>query len=150
MCPVSPKFQLFCFWSLFDLVLLVFIVITSSVPLESSTFFSTGAINEEGLTPFSFSFSLFSSLLQVPARPLSHLSPLSCRFTLPFLISSPPHSTSLTFLLIFLVLITKFSLNSFCTFLLCHHLLEDSYNTKTCDLSVSNTHTCTHTGYTCN
>lgn len=50
----------------FSLVLLVFIVITMAAPLESSTFFSTGAINEEGLTPFSSSSSPFSSLLQVP------------------------------------------------------------------------------------
>lgn len=80
----------------FPLVLLVFIVITTAAPLESSTFFSTGAINEEGLTPSSSSSSPFSSLLQVPARLLSHLLPPSSQFSSPHLQSSS-HSF-LTFL----------------------------------------------------
>lgn len=96
-----------------------------------------------------FSHSCFRSLL-IHSLTYLHLH-VGLRYL--FLISSPPHSTSLTFLLTFLVLITKFSLNSFCTFLLCHHLIEDSYNTKTCDLSVSNrharVHTRAHTAYTC-
>lgn len=57
--------------SFFPLLLLVFIVITTAAPLESSTFFSTGAINEEGLTPL----SSYLSFLIPSSGP--HLSPFS-------------------------------------------------------------------------
>lgn len=63
-----------------SLVLLVFIVITTAAPLESSTFFSTGAINEEGLTPFS--------------SYLSFLIPFSGPHSSPF---SPPGSFLLNY-----------------------------------------------------
>lgn len=115
MLYVSPSVLTSLFLSLFlrlsfSLVLLVFIVITTAVPLESSTFFSTGAINEEGLTPFSSSSSPFSSLLQVPARLLSHLLLPSSRFfslLSSFLVSNLPSPfssfcpTQLTFLVCF-------------------------------------------------
>lgn len=56
MLYVSVSVVTFVFLSLFPgrsfpLVLPLFIVITAAAPLESSAFFSSGAINEEGLTP---------------------------------------------------------------------------------------------------
>lgn len=88
--PLCPNLCLFLFPSpsLFFPVLLVFIVITMAAPLESSTFFSTGAINEEGLTPFSSSSSLFSSLLRFPARLLSPLPQPSSLVGVSSLVSS--------------------------------------------------------------
>lgn len=88
----------------FSLVLLVFIVITTAAPLESSTFFSTGAINEEGLTPFSSSSSPFSSFLQVR---LLVSSLVSCHLLFCPPISSPLLSSAVFFLcLLFSPLLT--------------------------------------------
>lgn len=170
MLYVSPSVLTSLFLSLFlrlsfSLVLLVFIVITTAAPLESSTFFSTGAINEEGLTPFSSSSSPFSSLLQVPrSSPFSPLvaffsvlfSSLLCAFPISNLILIPPLffvfcPTFLVSLLFISVYLSLFFLHyfpvflSFFSFLIQYGLFSFPVISSHCILIHTQAHTRTHT-----
>lgn len=92
---ISFPVLIFCCLS-FSLVLQVFIVITITAPLESSTFFSSGAINEEGLTPFfllTLYFLIHSSglCLTLSLPPTTFYFPLSFILILSVSLNFSPH-----------------------------------------------------------